>query len=84
MFESQPYPLPEEDTNNVEICGQYCRNIGSANQRDIIRNVMKREYGEDAKVFMNKGDQGFPNERKYIIDAKWWRQWCDYTEFDMI
>ena len=33
---------------------------------------------------MNKGDQGFPNERKYIVDAKWWRKWCDYTSFDIM
>ena len=45
---------------------------------------MKRTYGKDLKVFANKGDQGFPNERKYIIDAKWWRNWCDYTGFELI
>ncbi len=23
-----------------------------------------------------------PNQRKFIIDAKWWRRWCDYTGFN--
>ena len=45
---------------------------------------MKRTYGMNVKVLVNKGDQGVPNERKYIIDAKWWRKWCDYTGFESI
>jgi hypothetical protein len=43
---------------------------------------MKKEYGNDLKVFVNKGNFGYPNERKHIIDANWWRKWCDYTGFD--
>ena len=43
---------------------------------------MKKIYGIDLKVFANKGNEGCPNEKKYIIDAKWWRKWCDYTGFE--
>lgn len=44
---------------------------------------MKREYGPDIKIYTNRGEWGFPNERKYIVDAKWWRNWCDYTGFEI-
>lgn len=44
---------------------------------------MKKEYGEDLKIFANKGSSGIPNERKYILDARWWRKWCDYTGFEV-
>jgi hypothetical protein len=50
----------------------------------MIRNIMKKEYGTDLKLFVNQADSGFPNERKYIISAKWWRKWCDYTGFEAI
>lgn len=45
---------------------------------------MRKEYGPDLKVFANRADIGYPNERKYIIDAKWWQKWCDYTDFEII
>ena len=45
---------------------------------------MRKEYGPDLKVFTNRGDEGFPNERKFIIESKWWNKWCDYTGFEMI
>lgn len=45
---------------------------------------MKDEYGPDLKIFVNRGEVGFLNEKKYIIDAKWWRKWCDYTSFDVL
>ena len=45
---------------------------------------MKNEQGEDIQVFINKADKGFPNEKKYIIDAKWWRSWCDFAGFEII
>ena len=30
---------------------------------------------------MNKADRGVAHQRKYLIDAKWWRAWCDFTGF---
>ena len=38
----------------------------------------------ESKILINKGDRGLANQRKYIIDAKWWRKWCDYTGFNQI
>ena len=45
---------------------------------------MKRIYGQDIKLFVNKGNYGATNERKFIVDAKWWRKWCDFTGFEVI
>mmetsp|Transcript_1619 Transcript_1619/g.1554 ORF Transcript_1619/g.1554 Transcript_1619/m.1554 type:complete len:328 (+) Transcript_1619:1112-2095(+) len=74
--------LPQEEENPGFICGEYCRKMEAKNQKVIIRNMMKRGQGPNLNVFTNKGDQGFINERKYIIDAKWWQRWCDYTGFE--
>ncbi len=43
-----------------------------------------KEQGEEIKLIINKGDFGFPHQRKYIIDAKWWHKWCDYTGFQLL
>jgi len=50
-------------------------------QREIVKELILRNAGPDAELAVNKADWGYPNERKYIIDAKWWQQWCDYTGF---
>lgn len=36
------------------------------------------------KMLVNKGDWGSPHQRKFIINSKWWRKWCDYTGFQLI
>lgn len=23
------------------------------------------------------------NDKRYLISASWWREWCDYTNFDL-
>lgn len=23
------------------------------------------------------------NDKRYMIQADWWREWCDYTNFDL-
>lgn len=43
---------------------------------------MKREYGADTKAFVNRGNWGFPHEKKYVVSAKWWRKWGDYVSFE--
>jgi hypothetical protein len=24
------------------------------------------------------------NDKRYMIQADWWREWCDYTNFDLL
>lgn len=43
-----------------------------------------KDLGDDMKMLVNKGDWGLPHQRKYIIDSKWWRKWCDYTGFQLM
>jgi hypothetical protein len=44
---------------------------------------MRKEFGENLEIYANKANHGMPYQKKYIIDAKWWRKWCDYTSFEM-
>ena len=56
------------DINNLEF-GKVILNV-DANREDIV------ELQEvSIKCSANK-------LKKYIIDAKWWAKWCDYTNFD--
>lgn len=32
----------------------------------------------------NKANQGKVGDKKYLIGASWWQQWCDYVNFDAI
>lgn len=43
---------------------------------------MKKENGISSENYVNRADHGFPNEKKYLVEAKWWRKWCDFTGFD--
>jgi len=56
--------------------------MGPAKQLQIIRELLRQENGSDSKILINKGDRGVPNQRKFIIAAKWWRRWCDFTGFN--
>ena len=37
----------------------------------------------ESNTLINKANNGLPNGRKYLISAQWWRQWCDYVNFDL-
>ena len=44
---------------------------------------MKKEHGDDIQMYANKANHGSPYQIKFVIDAKWWRNWCDYTSFEL-
>jgi hypothetical protein len=44
---------------------------------------MKTEYGSEIEIYAHKANYGVPYQKKFIIDAKWWRKWCDYTGFEL-
>ena len=46
--------------------------------------MMKKDYGSNIDVFMNRANFGYVGQKKYLIDAKWWRKWCDYTSFETV
>jgi len=66
------------------LCSEYCRKLSPSRQLKIIRELLLEENGSESKIVINKGDRGVANQRKFIIDAKWWRRWCDYTGFNQI
>ena len=37
---------------------------------------------DENKSFINKADNGKNGDKKYLVNANWWRQWCDYVVFD--
>ena len=45
---------------------------------------MKKEYGLNIEMYANKANKGYPHQKKYIVEAKWWRKWCDYTGFELV
>jgi hypothetical protein len=32
-------------------------------------------------IFVNQANLGELGEKKFVINAQWWRKWCDYTNF---
>jgi hypothetical protein len=57
-------------------------------QRRIIVKAMrldcKRLEAEGLMVenpFVNSANLGLVGDKKYVIEASWWRKWCDYVNF---
>jgi hypothetical protein len=32
-------------------------------------------------LFTNQANVGLLGDKKYVIEASWWRKWCDYVNF---
>lgn len=32
-------------------------------------------------MYVNQSHIGLIGEKKFIINASWWRKWCDYANF---
>lgn len=65
---SAPASLPKNTAN----CGEFCKHLSAEQQRIIIKNLIKREEetGKAKSLFM---DEGNLNEKKYLVNAKWWK-----------
>lgn len=37
---------------------------------------------EENGCLINKANKGKIGDKKYLISATWWREWCDYVNFD--
>jgi hypothetical protein len=37
---------------------------------------------DDLGCLINKANQGRLGDKKYLISAQWWREWCDFVNFD--
>ena len=45
-----------------------------------LNGLMKSSERTEGHGGWRKGDN-FACQKRYLIDAKWWRKWCDYTNF---
>jgi hypothetical protein len=81
-----------------KVCGSFCKKIGPRDQRKIILECLRIETGnqDSGKVILHT--ETGPEEKigiqevtikcsanklkKYVLDAKWWAKWCDFTNFD--
>jgi len=37
---------------------------------------------EDDIEFVNDANSGFLRQKKCLLSASWWREWCDFTNFE--
>ena len=74
---------PIEESRIVKGCAStFCKKLKPERQMSLIREILIQENSGDERVIMNKADRGVTHQRKYLIDAKWWRNWCDYSGFN--
>ncbi len=81
MFQNRSVSYGQDIQNsyrNREKCGDYCKNLSGQEQREIIQKNILEENG----CLINKANKGKIGEKKYLISANWWREWCDYVNFD--
>ena len=83
------------DMHEKQRCGNYCKNLSGKQQKKIVKRLMLAHYkktqetakqnnqqlNQDPNPYFNQADFGVLDEKKFIIDAAWWRQWCDYVNF---
>lgn len=81
-----------------EYCSSFCKRIGPKDQRRIILECLKIDTNNVNEIAIDLNTECPPLEnvpiqtvrvkcsanklKRYIIDAKWWSKWCDYTNFD--
>ncbi|CDW89100.1 ubiquitin carboxyl-terminal hydrolase 32 [Stylonychia lemnae] len=68
----------QKSKKSQEVCGDLCKYLQSDQQRNIIHKIMLKENG----TLNNKANSGKVGDKKYLVNALWWRQWCDYVNFD--
>lgn len=68
------------------ICGLYCQNTAPEVQRNIIANILKQHYKKKPFIYSEAilGNTGECGDEKVIINARWWRNWCDYVNFESL
>lgn len=92
--EHRPMKKGKRGPQKKKFCSSYCKRIGPKEQRQIILECLRIEVNEieqgQVLLFKGQGEQeqsfviksSFNKLQRYIIDAKWWAKWCDYTNFD--
>lgn len=84
--------------NRTPYCSSFCKKIGPKDQRNIILECLRIDTNDiqTGSIFLNMSDDptnlnqlqeieikcSANKLKRYIVDAKWWAKWCDYTNFD--
>ena len=80
-FRSSPRNLPNlTGVTSLEPCGEYCQWLTAEAQREIIRNILTSTQGNTTL----KASNGQPGEKRFLVNAVWWRKWSDYVNFDLV
>lgn len=75
-------------------CSTFCKRMGPREQNAIVRECMRIEMqsvNQGGGVTINPGTSdaqyfeirpSVNKLKRYLIEAKWWAAWCDYSNFD--
>ena len=47
-----------------------------------LEKVSQKHFDKKPCPYKNQADFGVVGEKKFMINAVWWRQWCDYVNFN--
>ena len=78
LSQAQSQAVLNKSANNALLgdnCGTYCKRLGPRQQRRIIADLIAKE-----QLKQQQSQQWEP--KRYLINQKWWSQWCDYVNFD--
>lgn len=67
-------------------CDTYCNKTSARRQRRLITMLVEKQLSSsknphDANAILPPSNAGLLNEKKFIVNAGWWCQWCDYVNF---
>ncbi|CAI2387535.1 unnamed protein product [Moneuplotes crassus] len=83
-FLSEKTQTFDKSNQSPKLCGLYCQHTSPEIQANIIRKVLchanrNEEITYSAAIRASTGKQG---DEKTLVNAKWWRDWCDYVNFE--
>ena len=62
-------------TTGKNTCSSYCKHLTAQQQRKVILRLIRHE--QNKQMFSGQWEP-----KRYLINQKWWSQWCDYVNFD--
>lgn len=64
-----------DQQNERKVCSAYCKYLTPKQQKKVILNLIKKEQNKQMLT-------GQWEPKRYLINQKWWTQWCDHVNFD--
>ena len=63
-------------------CSKYCKRLNAVEQAKIVRELLKRDEMDVRTAVISNTLKSRDLLKRYIVNAKWWRCWCDYVNFN--